>query len=55
LRLAGEGEGSEWNVLEGKKFCEKKKKKKKRKKEREEREIAFVFYFLFFCIKQYLD
>jgi antirestriction protein ArdC len=53
LRLAGEGEGSEWNVLEGKKFCE--KKKKKRKKEREEREIAFVFYFLFFCIKQYLD
>jgi len=52
LRLAGEGEGSEWNVLEGKKFCE---KKKKRKKEREEREIAFVFYFLFFCIKQYLD
>jgi len=31
LRLAGEGEGSEWNVLEGKKFCEKKKKKERRK------------------------
>jgi hypothetical protein len=35
LRLAGEGEGSEWNVLEGKKFCEKKKKKERRKERRE--------------------
>jgi hypothetical protein len=35
LRLAGEGEGSEWNVLEGKKFCE--KKKNDRRKERREK------------------